>query len=394
MAGPGGFLVNGGQPAPDPKPPSTDGYEAGPRAAGGDEGGWPTNHLSASRFQAWASDGWTGVPREQASASQRPASPVWGPPAAPPPQRSDGHHGAAPPQAAPPPPSRGPLAFHLDVGAGSALAAAPPASPPPSPPVTPFAVAPQSGPGRADPPDGGRGWGIRQHRQFPGSSVTAPAPAVPAAPARPPAARSVQAYAIPPAPWEDPPKRRGRPVLTALVMLVLAALVVGGVVLYLSGGLNQGLGSGTHTLAVPAALGGLAEDSSPHLQAAEQTLQAGVEGADRTPHVLLQMVTAFYAPPAPGGGGIATPEYYLFMSSYDAALTSTDRTALGTLITAGTIQTVNGISFHCGTPTGGSMSSLCFWIDGNVMGVVEGAAVVGPASTLAAAEEARAAGES
>ena len=406
VSGPGGFAVysSGGAPAAPPvvapPPPSPDSYQAAPRSATGDEGGWPADRISPSRFQASASDGWTGVPREQATAAQQHAPPAWGPPAAPPPQRSDGHRlaGASPDPTAAAPAPRGPLAFHLDVGAGSALAAASrapgPTAPPPlstsAPPVRPPAAPEHSGDA-----GGGHGWGIRPHRQSPPGSWVMPPPSMPtsavAAPGPAAAARYVPGFALPPPPWEEGPARSSAG-LQVFVVLLLAAMVAAGLLLYLSGGLNQGLGSGTHTLSTPSTLDGLAQDSASQLQSVGQTLQANIEASDTSTHTLQQMVTAFYGSPAVGSTA-ATPSYFLSMLSFGAPLTSTDLTDLGSLATVTTVETVNGVGFHCGTPAGGSMGSLCFWIDGNVMGVVEGATAVGPAGTLAAAEEARSSGE-
>jgi hypothetical protein len=218
---------------------------------------------------------------------------------------------------------------------------------------------------------------------MPTSAVAAPGPAA--------AARYVPGFALPPPPWEEGPARSSAG-LQVFVVLLLAAMVAAGLLLYLSGGLNQGLGSGTHTLSTPSTLDGLAQDSASQLQSVGQTLQANIEASDTSTHTLQQMVTAFYGSPAVGSTA-ATPSYFLSMLSFGAPLTSTDLTDLGSLATVTTVETVNGVGFHCGTPAGGSMGSLCFWIDGNVMGVVEGATAVGPAGTLAAAEEARSSGE-
>ena len=185
---------------------------------------------------------------------------------------------------------------------------------------------------------------------------------------------------------------RSRTGLHAFVVLLLAVLVAAGLLLYLSGGLKQGLGSGTHTLSAPATLAGLAQDATPQLQSAGTALRGDIEASDPSPHALQQLVTAFYASP-PSSGAAATPDYFLFMSSFGAPLTSTDLTDIGSLVIVTNVETVDGVVFHCGTPITGTMSSLCLWIDGNVMGVVEGAAAVGPAGTLVAAEEARSAGE-
>lgn len=182
---PGGFGMYGsnGQnvpptatpPAPPASPSPT--YEASPRSALGEEGGWPAERFSVSSHQVWASNGWTGVPREQPQIARAPVSPVWGPPPAPGPTRSDGRSATAAPTVPPfplavqPPAPRAPMAFHLDGGAGSALAAAPrvSASPPipaPSSPSAPPALATTSPavPPAASPGSGGRGWGVREQR--------------------------------------------------------------------------------------------------------------------------------------------------------------------------------------------------------------------------------------
>jgi len=164
-------------------PPHT--YEASPRSAPAEEGGWPAERLSVSSHQVWASNGWTGVPREQPRNPRPPVSPVWGPPPAPGPTRSDGRSATPPPAAlaptvpalppaVPPPAPRAPMAFHLDVGAGSALAAAPhaPAPPsmpapssPPRPPAAATVVSTSSSTASLAAPDGGgRGWGVREQK--------------------------------------------------------------------------------------------------------------------------------------------------------------------------------------------------------------------------------------
>ncbi|MGO8686653.1 MAG: hypothetical protein ACLQT7_05615 [Candidatus Dormibacteria bacterium] len=420
-------------PEPPPvaaAPPPLDTFEAAPRSVAGEEGGWPADRLSPSRFQASLPDGWTGLPREPAAGTQVGESLPWGPPSAPPPQRSDGHQPAVM-MPAPPPPSaaagtRAPLAFHLDGGAGTALAAAPPAPatraplafhlgvgagtalatgspalgppPPPPPPALPAAdgaPSPTATPAARADQGGGRGWGIRQRRHSPPAGY----PPAEASPARPEAARAAARFlpapvpALPPAPWEEEASRgRNRTGLQLFVVLLLAALVAVGVLLYLSGGLNQGLGSGTHTLSAPATLDSLAQNSSSQLQSSGAALQSEIESSDTSVHVLRQLITAFYGA-IPDDGSATTPDYFLFLSSFDGPLTSADLSQFDTLLTASTVESEDGVSFHCGTPTTGPMSSLCLWIDGNVMGVVEGSATVGPAGTLAAAEEARTSAE-
>ena len=126
----GGFAIYGadGQAAVQAAPASasTAGYAPAPPSAAGGNGHWPAEKLTPSSLQKWASDGWTGLPRAQVPRPVRPASHSWAAP--PPPGDDDGPVAAVPPPppAAPPPAPpapRGPLAFHLDVGAGSALAA-------------------------------------------------------------------------------------------------------------------------------------------------------------------------------------------------------------------------------------------------------------------------------
>ena len=139
----GGFAIYGAdgqaavQAAPASTPPTD--YASAPHSASGGNGHWPAERLTPSTLQKWASDGWTGLPRAQTPLPVRPASRSWAaPPPAPP--GCDGGTAAAvppPPPAAPPDvpaAPRGPLAFHLEVGAGSALAAGTPAGFAPEPP--------------------------------------------------------------------------------------------------------------------------------------------------------------------------------------------------------------------------------------------------------------------
>ena len=90
--------------------------------------------------------------------------------------------------------------------------------------------------------------------------------------------------------------------------------------------------------------------------------------------MLRQLLTAFYGS-APSDGTATTPEYFLFLSAFQSPLTTADLNQFETLCSAADRQSEDGVGFHCGAPTGGPMSSLCFWIDGNVLGVVEGTAV-------------------
>ena len=78
------------------------------------------------------------------------------------------------------------------------------------------------------------------------------------------------------------------------------------------------------------------------------------------------------------------------MMSVNAPLTAADLSQIDAhLLTVSSVQTANGVSFHCGQPLSGDMPSMCTWVDGNVLGVVEGSASVGAAATAAAAEQAR-----
>jgi len=56
-------------------------------------------------------------------------------------------------------------------------------------------------------------------------------------------------------------------------------------------------------------------------------------------------------------------------------------------------QTSDGVDFYCATSSTDGGATVCLWIDGNVLGVVVGDPTMGAAATLAAAEDARSAGE-
>ncbi len=208
------FSGDGQTPAPTAAvPPPPPAYEAGPRGAAGEESGWPAHQLTPSRFQTWGGGGWTGLPRSQAPKPGGDDPPAWGPPPAPP--RRDSLMSAGPalaPAAAAPAP-RAPLAFHLDVGAGSALAPAPGALG--SPAASPAGGAPRM-PGEADDRGGGRGWGVREQRPAPASAWVPGSVAYGAGGATP-------GYAYPAAPAAAPPRRWSR---TGLQIAILALLVV------------------------------------------------------------------------------------------------------------------------------------------------------------------------
>lgn len=256
---PSGFAVygrDGGSAAPAPAipplPASLD-FQAGPRSASGEEGGWPAERLSVSSHQVWASNGWTGVPRMQPHTPRAHVPPVWGPPPAPGPMRSDGRSAApaltasAFPPAVPPPAPRAPMAFHLDGGAGPALAIEPRMSAPTSP-SAPLAGATTAlaSDALASPDAGGYGWGVREQRPSMYSAWTPPIPAAAGSPGGrstgAPSAGGADAgvgmhpgYDHPAQPVVTAPRvGRSRTVLRTLVLLIFVAMVAAGAFLYLS----------------------------------------------------------------------------------------------------------------------------------------------------------------
>ena len=385
----GGFAIYGtdGQAAVQAAPasaPSTDYAPAPPSTAGGN-GHWPAEKLTPSNLQKWASDGWTGLPRAQVPRPVRPASRSW---AAPPPH--DGGLATAvpppppappadPPPPPPPPAPRGPLAFHLDVGAGSALAAS----------GTPAAFAPPPPPAGDGDEGGGRGWGVREQKPAPSSAwAVQPADYTPPAPYTPSGARSASAPP-PAAPWA-PSGHRPRVGVQIFFLSVIAVLITAGIFIYLMNGLAPGVGSGTHTLAMPLTLGGDAPNTNPQLTAAGSALESEIEAnAGSARAELQQTVVGFYGS-ADGVTDGLLPNYFLFMMSVNGSLTASNLSQIDAqLLTVSSVQTSNGVSFHCGQPLSGDMPSMCTWADGNVLGVVEGSASVGAAATAAAAEQAR-----
>jgi hypothetical protein len=191
---------------------------------------------------------------------------------------------------------------------------------------------------------------------------------------------------------------RSRAAFRALILLVFVALVGAGAFLYLRSEASQGLGSGTHTLTTPATIGGYAQNTNPQLQAISQLLEVAIQSEPgRIPGA--QQAAAAYYGSTDGTGSGADPEYDLVAVAYDRALTSADLTTMADAMSGfdyatSTVQTSDGVSFHCGPETGSHMASVCMWVDGNVLGQVESASGVSQSSTLAAAEQARDSAES
>ncbi|HAW10591.1 MAG TPA: hypothetical protein DCX12_05915 [Chloroflexi bacterium] len=383
----GGFAIYGAdgqaavQAAPASTPPTD--YASAPHSASGGNGHWPAERLTPSTLQKWASDGWTGLPRAQTPLPVRPASRSWAaPPPAPP--GCDGGTAAAvppPPPAAPPDvpaAPRGPLAFHLEVGAGSALAAG-----------TPAGFAPEPPPAGAADDGGGHGWGVREQKPAPSSAWDVqPATYTPPAPYLPPGARP--ASGSPPAAAWARSGRRPRVGVQIFFLSVIAVVITAGIFIYLMNGLATGVGSGTHTLTNPLTLGGVAPNTNPELTAAGNALESEIEAhAVAANSGLEQTVVGFYGSSDGIADGIQ-PDYFLFLESVNTSLTASDLSQVDShLLTVISVQTADRVSFHCGAPLSGEMTSMCTWVDGNVFGVVEGSASVGAAATTAAAEQAR-----
>ena len=384
----GGFAIYGadGQAAVQATPASAapGDYASAPHSAAGGNGHWPAERMTPSSLQKWASDGWTGLPRAQAPRPVRPPVRSWDvPPTAP--VGSAGASVAAAPPAPPaePPPApaapRGPLAFHLDVGAGSALAASSAST----------AFAPPPPPAVAADEEGGRGWSVREQKQAPAAAwamqpptFAPPAPYIPTG-VRP--GRGSSAVAAMAAPGHRPGVG-----VQIFVLSLVAVVITAGIFIYLMNGLATGVGSGTHTLTTPATLGGVAPDTNPALQDASRTLQSEIEShAAPVTAGLQQTVAGFYGSSDAAGDGIL-PDYFLLITSAGAPLTAADLSQVdANLLAVSSVQTADGVSFHCGRPLVGAMPSMCTWVDGNVFGVVEGSASVGAAATASAAEQAR-----
>ena len=382
----GGFAIYGadGQAAVQAAPASapTADYAPAPPSTAGGNGHWPAEKLTPSSLQKWASDGWTGLPRAQVPRPVRPVSHSW---AGPPPPGNDAGLAAAvtlPPPAAPPPAPaapRAPLAFHLDVGAGSALAAS----------GTPAAFAPPPPSAGAGDDGGGRGWGVREQKPAPSSAwAVQPASYTPPAPYAPPGARPAHG-ALPTASWA-PSGRRPRVGVQIFFLSVVAVLITAGIFIYLMNGMAAEFGSGTHTLSMPLTLGGDAPNTNPELTAAGSSLESEIEAnAGSAKAKLQQTLVGFYGSEGGVSDGVL-PNYFLFMMSVNGPLTAADLSQIDAqLLTVSSVQTANGVSFHCGKALSGDMPSMCTWADGNILGVVEGSASIGAAATAAAAEQAR-----
>lgn len=380
-------------------------YVPAPRQASGEGGDWPTEALTPSRLAPVLSDGWTGLPRLQSSDPGWPApsSPSPPPMPAPPPMAALGSDGPIAAEPPPPPPAPAPLSFHLDVGAGSALGAsartAAPLAPPP-PPATGPADAPAGGSGGGGDGSSGRGWGVRETRPTSGSAWAEPGPA------NPPAGAALAGAAPPPGylpPGADPtavtaPRGHARKGLQIAVLALLVLMVAAGAFLYLRSRQLEGLGTGAHTLSTPASLGGNAENANPELQLLGQAFESAAKSSatSKVPG-LKQAIMAFYGS-TDGTAAGTSPELLLTAASFDHALTAADLQSLGSGFSGfdyatSSVQTVSGVSFHCGPISTADMASACLWVDGNVFGMVLGAPAAGPASTLAAAEEARSSAE-
>jgi hypothetical protein len=285
-------------------------------------------------------------------------------------------------------------AFHSD---DDRTASPIPLGPPPPPEALPHPgagrdSAPAPAPPVPGPRAGGPGWGVRDQRPAPGLDWDLPPhPAGTVAPTE-------SGQASNPAAGSGPdPARRSRTGLGAFLALALIIAVAAGAAITLWPGSNSGLGSGTHGVSAPLTLGGFAQNSNPELQSVGLTLQSELQAdSASTTGGLLQTVTAFYGSTDRTGTGM-NPDYLLFMMSFRGQLTASDLTTMANgVIDSGStsVETRNGVSFYCGTTMGGDvLPSACVWVDGNVLGVVEGAARGGSSATLAAAEDARGSAE-
>ncbi len=319
------------------------------------------------------------------------------------------------------------MAFHLDVGAGSALAAAPRISAPPSMPSRPSVSAPPRMPASTGtpaptrppaspavaatspavppvaPPDaGGRGWGVREQRPalYPtwvpisetSGSAGGPSAGGPSAGGAYAGVGLYPGYGHPTRPASSAPRvGRSRAAFRTLALLVFVALVGAGAFLYLSSESSRGLGSGTHTVSVPATLGGLSQVTSSSTTALGSEIKSEMDGTSG----VTGSAYAMY-----GSATFAGPAYELAMGSLDHPVAASRLTQSATNLNAGavsfdfataTVSTANGVDFHCGPLTAYSvvMGTICLWVDGNVTGLVLGSSEAGGAATLAAAEEAR-----
>ena len=203
-------------------------------------------------------------------------------------------------------------------------------------------------------------------------------------------------YAYPAQPVVSAPRvGRSRGALRALVLLVFVALVGAGAFLYLSRESTQGIGSGTHSVAAPAALGGVPASTSTAMTALSSQVQSEMAAASG----MTGSVFKLYAPAIPGG-----PDYILAVASDGQAVTSSDlsqfvaglngSSGIAFSLTTAAVSSDGGVSFRCAPVTlAGAPATLCLWGDGNVIGMVIGASGAGAAATLSAAEEARSTAE-
>jgi hypothetical protein len=202
-------------------------------------------------------------------------------------------------------------------------------------------------------------------------------------------------YGYPAQPVVNAPRvGRSRAVFRVLVLLVFVVLVGVGAFLNLSNESAQGLGSGTHSVSAPAAVGGFAQNTNVELQGLGQAFRATVESSSSSSvSGLQQAVIAFYGS-TDGTGSGTSPEYMVVAASYGHALSDANLTTLGTGLSGfdfatASVQSQDGVDFHCGAFGATVLASGCMWVDGNVFGMVLGAPSLGQASTLVAAEGAR-----
>jgi hypothetical protein len=182
------------------------------------------------------------------------------------------------------------------------------------------------------------------------------------------------------------PGRRPRVGVQIFFLSLIAVLITAGIFIYLMNGMAAGVGSGTHILSTPASLGGAVPDKNAVLQLLVQPLQAEIQ-ADAIPGsaTIRQTVAGFYGAP-----GASDADYFLVMVSTNAPLTASDLSQADShLLAVSSVQTANGVSFHCGKSVINNIPSICTWVDGNVFGVVQGSSDVSAAATMAAAEQAR-----
>ena len=188
---------------------------------------------------------------------------------------------------------------------------------------------------------------------------------------------------------------RSRSALRALVLLVFVALVGAGAFLYLGRESTKGLGSGTHSVAAPAALGGVPASTGAAMTALSSEVQSEMAAASG----MTGSVFKLYASAIPGG-----PDYILAVASDGQAVTSSDlsqfvaglngSSGVAFNLTTAAVASDGGVSFRCAPVTlTGAPATLCLWGDGNVIGMVIGASGAGAAATLSAAEEARSTAE-